>query len=74
MIANHTQTQPDTQPLAGQVGLVTGGGRGFGRSFALALARAGMAVAVTAHTESEIQATVQEIEKAVVVGWPSLSM
>ena len=62
-MAHHKDTQLDTQPFAGQVALVTGGGRGLGRAYALALAQAGMAVAVTARTESEIQATVQEIEQ-----------
>ncbi|MCE7986395.1 MAG: SDR family oxidoreductase [Caldilinea sp. CFX5] len=51
------------QPLAGQVTLVTGGGRGLGRAYALALAQAGMAVAVTARTTAEIAATAQQIEQ-----------
>ena len=53
----------ETQPLAGQVALITGGGRGLGKAFAIALANAGAAVALTARTESEIQAVQREIEQ-----------
>lgn len=48
--------------LSGQVAVVTGGGRGFGRHYALALAKAGASVAVLARTEAQLRETVQMIE------------
>jgi NAD(P)-dependent dehydrogenase (short-subunit alcohol dehydrogenase family) len=45
------------------VALITGGGRGLGRAFALALAEQGVKVAISARTEAEIQAAVEEIEQ-----------
>lgn len=48
--------------LAGQVAIVTGGGRGIGRAMALALARAGAAVAVAARNESQLKEAVGAIE------------
>jgi len=48
--------------LAGQVAIVTGGGRGLGRAFAQALALAGAAAAVTAKTESQLNETVRLVE------------
>jgi 3-oxoacyl-[acyl-carrier protein] reductase len=61
-MANQEDATTDKQELKGQIALVTGGGRELGRAYALALAQAGMAVAVTARTEAEIQETVREIE------------
>lgn len=48
--------------LNGQVGVVTGGGRGIGASIAGALAREGMAVAVSSRTTSQISDIVSGIE------------
>ncbi len=49
--------------LAGQVAIVTGGGRGIGRALALALASAGAAVCVTARSQDEIDETVALIDR-----------
>ncbi len=55
----------DTQtPLAGQVAIITGGGRGLGRAFALALAGAGAKVAVVSRSADQVAATVAEITAA----------
>ena len=48
-------------PIESSVALITGGGRGLGRAFAIALAQHGLKVAVTGRTGAEIQATAQEI-------------
>lgn len=50
--------------LSGQVGMVTGGGRGIGAAIAKALSREGMAVGIVARTESQVAETVAEIEAA----------
>jgi NAD(P)-dependent dehydrogenase (short-subunit alcohol dehydrogenase family) len=42
-----------TQPLAGKVAIVTGGGRGLGRAMVLGLARAGASVVATAVREPQ---------------------
>jgi NAD(P)-dependent dehydrogenase (short-subunit alcohol dehydrogenase family) len=53
-----------TGELAGQVALVTGGGRGIGRGIAEAFAAAGAAVAVMARTAAQLEETVAHIERA----------
>jgi NAD(P)-dependent dehydrogenase (short-subunit alcohol dehydrogenase family) len=51
-----------TQELAGQVAIITGGGRGFGKAIALRFAAEGAAVTVTARTQAELNQTVKEIK------------
>ena len=47
--------------LTGKVALVTGGGRGIGRSISLALARAGAGVFLTSRTAGQLEDTAREI-------------
>ena len=49
--------------LAGKAALITGGGRGIGRAIALAFAREGADVCVTARSENEITAVATEIQE-----------
>ncbi len=48
--------------LGGQIGLVTGGGRGIGADVARELARAGMRVAVSARTPEQVQKVARDID------------
>jgi 3-oxoacyl-[acyl-carrier protein] reductase len=56
-----------SDPLEGQVGLVTGGGRGIGANIARELAEAGARVAVSARTRDEVEAVSAEIGGIAVV-------
>jgi 3-oxoacyl-[acyl-carrier protein] reductase len=47
--------------LAGQIALVTGGGRGIGANIARELADAGMRVAVSARTEGQVEEVAREV-------------
>jgi 3-oxoacyl-[acyl-carrier protein] reductase len=51
-----------SQPLAGQVAIITGGGRGIGKAIALAYAQAGADVCVTARSQNEIASVADEIK------------
>ncbi len=53
----------EAQELKGQVAIVTGGGRGFGRQIARTLAKEGVKVAVVARSANQLAETVSIIEK-----------
>ena len=53
-----------TNELKGQVAIVTGAGRGFGRAIALRLAYEGAAVTVTARTRVQVEETAAQIVAA----------
>ncbi len=57
-----TQTSVPTR-LDGRVAWVTGAGRGIGRAAALALARLGATIAVTARTRSEVERVAKEVSR-----------
>jgi NAD(P)-dependent dehydrogenase (short-subunit alcohol dehydrogenase family) len=50
--------------LAGQIGVVTGAARGLGRAFALGLAQAGMAIAITDRREDELKETLHLLQSS----------
>ena len=55
---------PEEHGLAGQVAIVTGGGRGLGRAMTLGLAQAGVRVIATAARElAEVEAVAKEAER-----------
>jgi NAD(P)-dependent dehydrogenase (short-subunit alcohol dehydrogenase family) len=54
--------------LDGQVGLVTGGGRGIGAAVARELASAGMRIAVTGRTEAQVRSVAGEIDGLALIG------
>jgi 3-oxoacyl-[acyl-carrier protein] reductase len=55
----------ESLPLAGQVAVVTGGGRGIGHAIAVRLAADGARVAVVSRSEANAQRTTDEINRAV---------
>ena len=56
---------PNPSPLANQVAVVTGAGRGIGQAIAQRLASAGARVAVVSRTESNARRTAEEINTSV---------
>jgi NAD(P)-dependent dehydrogenase (short-subunit alcohol dehydrogenase family) len=54
--------------LDGQIGLVTGGGRGIGADVARELASAGMRVAVSARTRAQVETVAAEIDGLAIEG------
>lgn len=56
--------------LQDRVALVTGGGRGIGKSISLALAAQGVSVAICGRTPETLEATAEEIRSHGVQAWP----
>jgi NAD(P)-dependent dehydrogenase (short-subunit alcohol dehydrogenase family) len=57
------QGKKGSQDLSGQVVLLTGGSRGLGRAYAVAMAQTGATVAVTARSENDLAESVRLIEE-----------
>lgn len=53
----------DTKPLAGKIAVVTGAGRGIGRSIAITFARAGADIAICSRTADELESTRGVVEE-----------
>ncbi len=64
MDANQVPIPDPAKPLAGQVAIVTGGGRGIGAAIAKKLAKLGAAAVLCGRTASDLQFTADEIVKA----------
>jgi NAD(P)-dependent dehydrogenase (short-subunit alcohol dehydrogenase family) len=56
------QATVEPKSLIGQTAMITGGGRGLGRAFALGLAATGMSVAVVSRTDEQLAETVRLVE------------
>ena len=63
---------PQLFDLSGRVAIMTGAGRGLGRTMALALAAAGADLALASRTAPELETLVEEVEMRLDAA-PSLS-